>query len=63
MVRNDSFHDAIDSLGIAGADVKGLLTALVLLGAAIAVDQYYNLGRLSDGALSMLREIQRNFGF
>jgi hypothetical protein len=43
--------------------MKGLLAGLVIVGAAVAVDNTYNSGEYTSAALSMLREIQRAFGF
>ena len=50
------------SVGDAGVG-KGFLTVVLFVGAAIAADRYYNFGHYTDGALSMLREIRRSFGF
>jgi hypothetical protein len=43
--------------------MKGTLIAALLVAAAVAADNYYNHGLYVDGALSMLREIRRSFGF
>jgi hypothetical protein len=43
--------------------MKGLLVAIVVIAAAVAVDEQYNFGHYTDGALLMLREIQRSFGY
>jgi hypothetical protein len=43
--------------------MKGILIAIVVIGAAVAADEQYNFGHYTDGALSMLREILRSFGF
>ena len=42
---------------------KGILFAAIVLGTAIVADQQYNHGFYTDGMLSMLRQIQRSFGF
>ena len=57
-IRVDVFFSALD----AGMG-KGLLIVVLIVGAVIAADQYYNFGHYTDCALSMLREIQRSFGF
>jgi hypothetical protein len=41
---------------------KGILTAVLIFGAAVAADQYYNFGYYTDGTLAMLRQIQHSFG-
>ena len=64
-----AYNENIDSVTYpifgeeAGMSGKGFLIAIVIVFAAVAADRYYNFGHYSDGALSMLREIQRSFGF
>jgi hypothetical protein len=41
---------------------KGILKAIVILGAIVATDESFNYGRFTDGALSMLRQMERSFG-
>jgi hypothetical protein len=53
--RNDRFHLVV--MGKLG------WTAIFVLGAALAADQYWNFGRYTDAAIAMLRAIQRSFGF
>jgi hypothetical protein len=43
--------------------MKGLLTAIAVLFAIVAVDEIYNDGIYTGAALSMVREMQRSFGF
>jgi hypothetical protein len=38
------------------------LTAILLLGAAVVADRYFNYGRHTDGVIATLRQIQRTFG-
>jgi hypothetical protein len=38
-------------------------TALIVLGAAFAADQYLNYGYYTDSTLNMLREVRRSFGW
>jgi hypothetical protein len=42
---------------------RGFLIAILIIGAAIAADQYLNSGYYTDGATAMLREIKQSFGF
>jgi len=42
---------------------KGIFKAIVILCALVAADETFNYGRLTDGALSMLHQIARSFGF
>ena len=42
---------------------KGFLIAILIVGAAVAADQYFNSGYFTDGAIAMFREIKRSFGF
>ena len=42
---------------------KGFLVTVLILGAAVVADQYFNFGFYTDGALAMLRQIQHSFGF
>lgn len=37
-------------------------TAIFVLGAAFAADQYWSFGKYTDAALSVLQEIGRSFG-
>jgi hypothetical protein len=37
-------------------------TAIVVISCALAADHHWNYGRYTDGAISMLRHIQRAFG-
>ena len=42
---------------------KGILKAIVILGAIVAIDESFNHGRFTDGAASMLLQMERSFGF
>ena len=42
---------------------KGILIAILMIGAGVAADEYYNFGYYTVGALSMLRELRHSFGF
>ena len=42
---------------------KGFVVTILVLGAAVAADQYFNFGYYTDGMLAMLRQIQHSFGF
>jgi hypothetical protein len=39
------------------------LIAIVIFGAAIVADRYWNYGYYTDGAMILLREIRRSFGW
>jgi hypothetical protein len=43
--------------------MKGILITIVVIGAAVAAEEQHNFSHYTDGALSMLRQIQRSFGF
>jgi hypothetical protein len=38
-------------------------TAIFVLGAALAADQYWNYGYYTDGTMNMLGQIRRSFGW
>lgn len=38
-------------------------TVIIILGAALAADQYWNYGHYTDGAIAVLRQIQHSFGW
>ena len=42
---------------------KGILTTIVVVCSIVATDRFFNGGVLSDGALAMLQQIARSFGF
>ncbi len=43
--------------------MRGILLAAAILCGVVVADEYFNYGHLTDGALSMLQEIKRSFGF
>ncbi len=49
----------------AGQAVMGKLgwTAIFVIGAAVASDEYWNYGYFTDGTLEVLREIRHAFGW
>ncbi len=42
---------------------KGFLIAILIIVTAVAADQHFNYGYYTDGALTMLRQIEQAFGF
>jgi hypothetical protein len=42
---------------------KGFVVAASIIVAVVAADQYFYFGHYTDGAISMLRQIQQAFGF
>jgi hypothetical protein len=43
--------------------MKGLMIAVAIVSAAVAVDELYDYGTYTDAALAMFRDIRRSFGF
>jgi hypothetical protein len=38
-------------------------TAIIVFGAALAADQYWNFGKYTDATLTVLRQIRHSFGW
>jgi hypothetical protein len=55
-----TFHE---SRSFGGHQGKLAWTAIFVLGAAFAADQYWNFGKYTDAALTVLHQIGHSFGW